>query len=56
MRNRGGNIWFYPLPGGVEIRPELRWHLFYSLRRKLILDEYLTYAMVDEHISADLGL
>lgn len=54
--NRGRNIWFYPLPEGVEIRPELRWHLFYALRRKLILDEYLTDAMVDDHISADLGL
>lgn len=54
--NRGRNIWFYPLHEGVEIRPELRWHLFYALRRKLILDEYLTDAMVDDHISADLGL
>lgn len=54
--NRGSKVWFYPLPGGVEICPELRWHLFYSLRRKLILDEYLTDAMVDDHIIADLGL
>lgn len=41
---------------GVEIRPELRWHLFYALRRKLIFDGHLTDAMVDDHISADLGL
>jgi hypothetical protein len=34
----------------------LRWHLFYALRRKLIFDGHLTDAMVDDHISADLGL
>lgn len=50
------NVWFYPLPAGVEIRHELRWHLFYVLRRQMIMDGHITDVMVDDHIGADLGL
>lgn len=47
---------YYEYDGCVEVRMQLRWHLYGHLVKKLIDGGYATGAMRDTGFSGDLGL
>lgn len=47
---------FYPLPGCLQVRGELHWHIRRCLQRALVRDSYASGAMRDLAFGGDLGL